>query len=76
MKEISMKIDTAYLCTTCQEIQARAPKGACFLCGSREVFPLSWLLRKRSERALWVKRVNGGKQVPRRSMLKPPFVFS
>jgi len=56
-----VKIDTAYLCTECQEIQTRAPKGACFVCGSEEIFPLSWLLRKRSERAKWVKMVSGGK---------------
>ncbi|HTM08659.1 MAG TPA: hypothetical protein VL754_09745 [Verrucomicrobiae bacterium] len=62
-----MKIDTAYLCTECQEIQTCAPKGACFVCGSEEIFPLSWLLRKRSERAQWLKRVNGGKRVERPS---------
>jgi hypothetical protein len=55
-----MKIDTAYLCTECHEIQTRAPKGTCFVCGSEEIFPLSWLLRKRSERAQWLQRVNGG----------------
>jgi len=62
-----MKIDTAYLCTECQEIQTCAPKGTCFVCGSEEIFPLSWLLRKRSERAQWLERVTGGKRGVRRS---------
>jgi hypothetical protein len=62
LKAVPVKIDTAYLCSECQEIQTGAPKGACFSCGSQGIFPLSWLLRKRSERAKWVKMVSGGKR--------------
>lgn len=57
-----MKIDHAYLCSECQEIQQGAPKGACFVCGSQEIFPLSWLLRKRSERVRWLELVSGRKR--------------
>lgn len=51
-----MKLDTAYACYSCREIQDRAPTGACFNCGSENIQPLGWLGRKRAER-VWNFRI-------------------
>lgn len=52
-----MKLDTAYVCYGCREIQDRAPLGKCSNCGSENVHPLGWLGRRRSERVKWLKRI-------------------
>ena len=52
-----MKLDTAYLCYACREIQDRAPGGVCSLCGSDNVHPLGWIGRRRAVRVAWLARI-------------------
>mgnify|MGYP001596939688 CR=1 FL=1 len=52
-----MKLDTAYACYSCRNIQDRAPSGRCENCGSENVQPLGWLGRRRKDRVRWLKRI-------------------
>jgi len=57
-----MKLSTAYVCYSCEEVLDMAPYGRCDMCGSADVYPLSWLGQPEEKRNRWVERVNGQKQ--------------
>jgi hypothetical protein len=57
-----MKISTAYVCYSCDEVLDAAPYGKCEMCGSADVYPLSWLRHPEEERNRWVSRVTGRKR--------------
>ncbi|HKA34576.1 MAG TPA: hypothetical protein VKH64_15265 [Candidatus Binatia bacterium] len=57
-----MKLSTAYVCYTCDEVLDMAPYGRCDMCGSADVYPLSWLGQPEEKRNRWVERVNGQKR--------------
>lgn len=52
-----MKLDTAYCCYACREIQERAPMGTCSTCGSDNIHPLGWVGRSKKDRLNWLKRI-------------------
>lgn len=52
-----MKLDTAYCCYNCREIQNRAPIGKCENCGSENIHPLGWIGCRRKDRLSWLKRI-------------------
>ncbi len=56
-----MKLSTAYVCYSCEEVLDMAPYGRCDMCGSADVYPLSWLGQPEEKRNRWVERVNGQK---------------
>lgn len=57
-----MKLSTAYVCYSCEEVMETARYGRCETCGSADVYPLSWLAHPEEERTRWVDRVNGRKE--------------
>ncbi|HEY6199362.1 MAG TPA: hypothetical protein VI231_12180 [Candidatus Binatia bacterium] len=57
-----MKLSTAYVCYSCEEVLDMAPYGRCDMCGSADVYPLSWLGQPEEKRNRWVERVNGQKR--------------
>ncbi len=57
-----MKIISAYICYSCQEILERAPQGRCSVCRSDAVYPLAWLERTEQERSKWLKLINGKRE--------------
>ena len=54
-----MKLSTAYVCYSCEEVLDTARYGRCQMCGSSDVYPLSWLGQPEEKRSRWVDRVNG-----------------
>ena len=54
-----MKLSSAYVCYSCQEVMNGAPQGKCPACSSGDVFPLGWLDRPREERSRWLNRIRG-----------------
>ena len=54
-----MKLSSAYVCYSCQEVMNGAPHGKCAACSSGDVFPLGWLDRPREERSRWFSRIRG-----------------
>jgi len=57
-----MKIFTAYICYSCEEVLDGAPRGRCQVCSSDAVYPLAWLARPEEERSKWFKLINGKKE--------------
>lgn len=57
-----MKISTAYVCYSCEEILNGAPRGRCTACSSEDVFPLGWFEHTQDERARWLNLIRGSKQ--------------
>lgn len=57
-----MKLSTAYLCLSCDEIQEGAATGQCESCGSENIQSVAWLLRPAREREKWLRRINGGRR--------------
>ena len=52
-----MKLDTAYMCLECKEIFEGARRGACSVCTSGEVWPISRLIQSAEEREVWFERI-------------------
>ena len=52
-----MKLDTAYICLDCKEIFEGARRGACSVCTSGEVWPISRLIQSAEEREVWFERI-------------------
>lgn len=57
-----MKVATAYICYSCEEVMDMAPYGKCEVCSSADVYPLGWLRHPEEERSRWVNQVNGRKR--------------
>jgi hypothetical protein len=54
-----MKITSAYICNSCEEILSGAPHGKCSACSSDSLYPLGWLTRPEEERTRWFNLIRG-----------------
>lgn len=57
-----MKLSTAYVCYSCEEVMDTARYGKCEVCSSADVYPLSWFGHPEEERNRWLSRVTGRKR--------------
>lgn len=57
-----MKIFTAYICYSCEEVLDGAPHGRCDVCSSDAVYPLAWLERPEEDRRKWFRLISGKKK--------------
>ena len=64
-----MKLSSAYVCYSCQEVMNGAPDGKCAACSSGDIFPLGWLDRPREERVRWFTRIRGKATASRQNKL-------
>jgi hypothetical protein len=65
-----MKISTAYLCYSCEEVLNGAARGRCTACDSEDIFPLGWFDRPQEEKAQWFSLIRGKTTVSKKNTIR------
>jgi len=66
-----MKAEFSYHCSSCGELLARVPHGACPMCGSQAVVPMGWYQLSARERNDWLQRIRGQRRKAQPEVIPP-----